>query len=199
MTLDELQRLRAAAGLADLLVGGVGIADPQVLRDRAVEQQRLLEHDADLATQAGEGDVADIGAVDGDVAGLRIVDAMQDRQRRRFAGTGAADQRYGVAGLGGERQILDCGLAAVITEGDVLERHIAADMIECDRALAFDDAGGGVEYREEFRQPWRIHEDAVDEAGHLFEPLDQHAGEAHEHHDLADRRLPPREQPQAEQ
>ena len=46
-----------------------------------------------------------------------------------------------------------------------------------------------VQHVEEFLQAWGLHEHAVDEAHHLFELLDQHGREAHEHHDLTDRRL----------
>ena len=49
--LDEIERLRALGRAAQLLVGRVGLADAQVLGDRAVEQQRLLEHHADVAAQ----------------------------------------------------------------------------------------------------------------------------------------------------
>ena len=46
--LDEFERLRAACREAHLLVGRVRLADLQILGDRAVEQQRLLEHHADV-------------------------------------------------------------------------------------------------------------------------------------------------------
>jgi len=39
---------------AQFVVGRIRLADAQVLRDRPVEQQRLLEHDADIVTQARE-------------------------------------------------------------------------------------------------------------------------------------------------
>ena len=51
IALDDVERLRARAGVAHLRLGGVGLADPQIVGDRAVEQQRLLEHHADVAAQ----------------------------------------------------------------------------------------------------------------------------------------------------
>ena len=48
---DEFERLRALERLDHLLVGGVRAADLEVLADRAREQHRLLEHDADVAPE----------------------------------------------------------------------------------------------------------------------------------------------------
>ena len=54
IALDEIERLRARGGLANLLVGRLRPADAQVLADRAVEQQHLLEHHADVPAQRRE-------------------------------------------------------------------------------------------------------------------------------------------------
>jgi len=55
-----------------------------------------------------------------------------------------------------------------------------------DRVGPVADRGHGIQHVEEFLQPRRLHEHVVDEADHLFELLDQHGCETHEHHDLAD-------------
>jgi len=96
--LDEVERLGALGGVAHFGLGGVGLADPQVFGDRAVEQQRLLVDDADVAPERGELDVADVDAVDLDHPGLRVEGAVEQRQRGRLAGPGAADQRDGFPG-----------------------------------------------------------------------------------------------------
>ena len=93
--LDEVERLGARGGVAHLGLGGVGLADPQIVGDRAVEQQRLLVDDADVAAERGELDVADVHAVDQDHPGLRVEGAVQQRQRGRLAGPGAADDGDG--------------------------------------------------------------------------------------------------------
>src|SRR5215217_3188770 len=54
----------ALVRLDHLLVGGLRPPDLEVLADRAREQHRLLEHDADVAAERGEADVADVVAVD---------------------------------------------------------------------------------------------------------------------------------------
>ncbi len=187
---DEFQRLRAACGDAHFLVGGVRLADAEVVGERAVEQQRLLEHHADVPPQRGQLQAADIHAVDLDDAGLRVEGAVQKRDRRRFAGAGRADQRDGLAGQGGKRNVLDRGPLAVIGKRDVVEFDEAGEAAGIHRAGPVAHRGHRVQHVEEFLQARRLHEHAVDEAHHLFELLDQHGRKTHEHHDLADRGLP---------
>ena len=170
-----------------LLLGRVGLADPQILGDRAVEQQHLLEHHADIAPQAREREGADVHAVDLHHARLRIEDAVQQRQRRRLAGAGRADQRDGLARQRGEGEIGDRGPLAVIGERDVLELDQAAHAAGIDRVGAVAHRRHGVEHVEELLQPRRVHHHAIGEMHDLFELADQHGGKAHEHDDLADR------------
>ena len=51
IAIDEIGGLRARRRRAQFVVSRIRLADAQVLRDRAVEQQRLLEHDADIVAQ----------------------------------------------------------------------------------------------------------------------------------------------------
>jgi len=43
-----LRSIRSSAGGAQLLLVRVRLADAQIFADRAVEQQRVLKHDADI-------------------------------------------------------------------------------------------------------------------------------------------------------
>ena len=79
---DELERLGALERLDHLLVGRLRAADLKVLADRAREQHRLLEHDADVAAERGEADVADIVAVDADLRRIAVEGAVQEAERR---------------------------------------------------------------------------------------------------------------------
>src|ERR1700683_560963 len=117
----ELGALGGGRGVADFGVGGVRLADAQVLRDRSVEQQSLLEHDADVAAQPDQLEVADIGAVDRDLTRLRIEGAIEQRQRRRLAAAGRPDQRDAVAGQRLEGQIGNCGTLVVIGKRYIFE------------------------------------------------------------------------------
>ena len=123
---------------------------------------------------------------------------MQQRERGGFAGAGRADQRDHFAGLRGEGEIGDGGPLAVIGERDVVEFDPPGQAAGIDRMRDVAHGGHGIEHVEEFLQPRRLHEHAVDEADDLFEPADQHGGEAHEHHDLADGGEALEEQPGAD-
>ena len=64
---ERLDELRGSGDLGrptDLLVGRVGAAVGDVVADGVGEEERVLEHDADLASQRVERDVAHVDAVD---------------------------------------------------------------------------------------------------------------------------------------
>ncbi len=194
---DELERLGARTSRAHLLFRSVGLADDQVLLDRPVEQQRLLKHHADVVAQARKLDAANVHPVDLDDARLRIEGAVQQRERRRFAGAGRADQRDRLAGQRRERHVGDRGPLAVVGERDVLELDHAAHAARIHRVGPVAHGRLGVEDVEEFLEPRRLHEEVVHEAHRLFQLRDQHGGKAHEHHDVADRGVTPIVQPDA--
>src|SRR5262249_58969909 len=78
---DEIQRLRPRGSAPHLVLGRVGLADAQVLGDRAVEQQALLKHHTDVAAERRELDRADVAAVDLDPSRLPVEAAVQERKR----------------------------------------------------------------------------------------------------------------------
>ena len=57
-------RPNGLGGGLDLGVAGVGAAVGDVVADRAGEQERLLGHDAELAPEGAEVEVAQVVAVD---------------------------------------------------------------------------------------------------------------------------------------
>ena len=95
---DHVVDLRAPGGGLHLGVGGVGPGVPQVLADRAVQQVGLLGDDADDAGEVGQGQVADVDAVDQHPAGRRVVEPGDQRGQRALARAGLADQRQRAAG-----------------------------------------------------------------------------------------------------
>ena len=62
--LDEVARLRDLERLPELVVGRVLVAEAQVARDGAAEQERLLGHEADAAPEVVAVHVADVDAVE---------------------------------------------------------------------------------------------------------------------------------------
>ena len=89
-----------------LLLGGVGIAVPQVVCDRAGEQPGLLRHVGDVLTQLVLGHVLDVAAVQEHAAVGRVEQAQHQPGDRRLAGTGRADDGGGLSAAAGERQVV---------------------------------------------------------------------------------------------
>src|SRR5215469_13594431 len=102
MALDKLSGLRALDCLSDVPLGGIGIADLEIFRDGPVEQKRLLENHTNIATQTRKLNVVNVASVDTDRSRLRIVDAVEQRHGRRFAGACCPNQGDDLAGIGGE-------------------------------------------------------------------------------------------------
>ena len=196
---DEIQRLRPLGCPPHLLFRRIGPADAQILRDRSVEQQTLLEHHADIAAQCRKLEGADVAAVDLDRARLRIEAAVQQRQRRGLARAGRADERDGLSRCRGEVQPKHRGRFAPVGKRHVLECDQALHATGIHRVRTVADRRDGVAHLEELLQLRRFHEHPIGESDRVLQAIDQHGGEAHEGDDLADRSQPLREQPGAEQ
>ena len=115
-TLYSINRAPARGPLPSryLLVGRVGFANTQVFRKGAIEQQRFLEHHADVVSKRANLDIAHIYSVDPDTSGLRIEGAMQQHKSGRFAGTGRADKGHRLPREGGKAQARNCWACAIV-------------------------------------------------------------------------------------
>src|SRR6266511_1713862 len=119
---DELVQVRGGGGGDQVVVGGVGLGVAQVLRDRGVEQEGVLEHHAQLRSPRLEGDLAQVGAVDEDPAGLGVVEAGDQGGDRGFPGAAGADQGDELAGGDVDGEVVDGRpVGAWVGERDVLE------------------------------------------------------------------------------
>ena len=72
---DEFVGVGGLGGGDDLLLGRAGLADRDVVADRAVEQEHVLADIGDLPAQRGARHVGDVLAVDGDGAAVGLVEA----------------------------------------------------------------------------------------------------------------------------
>ena len=93
---DEPVRLGAAGGVLDLGVGGVGLADAQVLADRAVEQAGVLEHHGHGVAERGQGEPRGCPCRRAGCGRVGVAQALEEGQRRGLAGAGGADQGHGL-------------------------------------------------------------------------------------------------------
>jgi len=99
---DEVVQLRRARRRLHLRVGRRRVAEADVLADREVEEDALLEDRPDLPAQRVERRPAQVDAVVGHAPAPRVVEAQQQGERGRLAAAARPDQRHG--GAGGDRQ-----------------------------------------------------------------------------------------------
>ena len=131
-------------GPGDLLVAGVQAAVADVLADRAAEQVRGLEHDAQVALEPVQAAPAVVHAVQQDRPGGGFVEPAQQADDRGLAAAGEADQGDGLAGADGEVEVLQHRLAVLVGKADVLEADLADPVgLAVDRD-AFGRVAGGL-------------------------------------------------------
>ena len=119
--LDERVGASQLRGGDHLLVGRVGPAVADVVHDRVAEQERVLQHDADLRAQAARGDVAHVDAVDRDRARRDVVEARDQVDHGRLARAGRADDGDRLARLGHQVDVAQHRLARLVLGPDVVE------------------------------------------------------------------------------
>ena len=98
--LGELIHARDAAGAQNLCFGRIGPREGDVLADRAVEQERVLQHHAKLRAVGIEPDRREIDAVDRTVPCVGRVERRDQPDDGRFAGARRPHQRRHGAGRG---------------------------------------------------------------------------------------------------
>ena len=89
---EELARRGRVGCRAHLLVGGLRPAVAQVRPGIGREDHRLLRHEADPGAKRHRVEIAQIGAVQQDRAGARVVEAHQQLEHAGLAGAGRTDQ-----------------------------------------------------------------------------------------------------------
>ena len=82
---------RTAASISPRADVGAAVGD--VGRDGIAEEIGFLEDECDLRAQAGEGEVANVDAVDQDAAGAGVVEAGEKIDEGGLAGAGRSDDR----------------------------------------------------------------------------------------------------------
>ena len=88
-------------------------AEPDVVRDRAGEQERVLQHDAEAPAQRVQVLLAHVHAVHQDLPALDVVEAHHQRGDGGLAGAGVADDGGGLVRLDDEADAAQDPLDAV--------------------------------------------------------------------------------------
>ena len=116
-------RIGVARRRFDLVARGVGLAEPQVLFDGAVEQVSVLVDNRDHSAERFGIERLDVVTADLDRAALRVEEAQQQPRNRGLAGAARPDDADLLAGGDSEGQPVMGGAApAGIGEPDILER-----------------------------------------------------------------------------
>ena len=147
---DELVRIGVARRDLDLVAGGVGLAEPQIVFDGAVEQVGVLVDHGDHSAERFGIERLDVVPADLDRAALRVEEAQQQFCNRRLAGAARPDNADLLAGGDSEGQpVMGSAAPARIGEMDVLESYGRQER-PADRRLAgrlFGNQGFGGEQR----------------------------------------------------
>ena len=126
-------------GLLDLLGGGVGCTEGDVVTDGIGEEEGLLGHEADVAAEGLEGEGADGAVVDEDGAGDGVLKAGDEVNEGGFAGAGGAYDGEAAAGGDAEVDVVKDDRTVGVGEGQVAKFDFACDGV-C--------RGGGWKYRD---------------------------------------------------
>ena len=124
---DEFVRVRGPRGLLDLLGRRIQPSVTEVLGDRPLKQDRVLQHDRDLLAQRSHTVIPHVDAVDEHAARSRVVKPRNQTDERRLARARQANQRDHFAGLGREVDVVQDPGAVGVVEADALELDIARD------------------------------------------------------------------------
>ena len=76
-----------------------GIAEPDVVGNRAGKQMDVLEHQTEEAANVSHIELADVDAVNADPAALDVVEPQQQIDERRLARAGGTDDTETLARL----------------------------------------------------------------------------------------------------
>ena len=118
---------RAASSISSSVA--VRLGEAEVLAHGGVEEVGLLRDDADGVGERVEGELAQVGAVDRHGALLGVVQPRGEVAERRLAGAGLTHQRGARARGDRDVDVAQRPLVAV-AEPDVVEAHLAADVVQ---------------------------------------------------------------------
>jgi len=184
---DEVVCGGGRGGCLDFGVGGVGAAKGDVVANGTGKEIGFLQHDADLAPHAVQGDIAHVPVIDEDAAFAHVVETGDKVDNGRFAATGSPQEGDGLAWLGLEGDVLEDGFTAIeVAEGHVGKanaavhlRHRLCARFVCDFVFSVEDfeyafgAGAGLAHLGDDKAELAYGEEDIDEIEGEFLPFTQ--------------------------
>ena len=119
--LDEFIRIGGFGRCQDFLPCSIQPSVEDVVVYRIVEQVGFLGYDAHLFPEGSHGHIPDVMVIDEDGSFRHIIETGQQVGNGRFPCTAGTHQSNGLAGLGGERQVLQDGFIRIVGEGHIPE------------------------------------------------------------------------------
>ena len=104
---------------------GIGFRKRNVVADRIVEQERLLEHHTDVLSQLAHVEPTQIDAIQCDAALLHVVKAQQQPNDGALAGSSGTHQRDRLPWRNGHTHSVEHLVVIPVTKHHVFERHRA--------------------------------------------------------------------------
>jgi len=119
---DVLVDLGGLGGADDPLILGPGVGIGDVVAHGGIEQERLLLHQPDVFAKTGEGDLADVAAVQRDPSAGHVVEAWDQVRQGRLAAAGRSDDAKSASRPHLEADVAQHRLAArIVREIHMLE------------------------------------------------------------------------------
>ena len=166
--LDELMGGRSLGRSDDLLrIRLDAIRD--VVRDRAREEDALLQHEPDLVANPAQTALAQIVPVDQHAPVERVIEPGNQRRERRLAGTRATDHRNALAGGDEQRESVQRRTLAVVAEDHAVKLDLAggatsvvAVLRVVEHVVGREDLGHAIGPRERLRDPAPLARDCAE-------------------------------------
>ena len=167
--LDDRIDAGGGRGGADLLVGGIGPGEGDVVADGRPQELGVLEDEGHGAEELALAHVAQVGAADAHGPGVRVGEARDEGGQGGFARARGAEQSGHGSRLEGEGGVVD-GEGLPVGVGDMIDLHPGAVVAPHapSRAAAAGGEHGGVEHVDEAQGGG---------AGDLVGPGDRHDGD----------------------
>lgn len=125
---DEGFRADHAGSFRHFLVGGIGAAVADIIRDRAGEKVRRLQDVAEVGLKPQLTARAVIRAVDEDFSLRRLIEAADEVDDGGLAAAGFADKGNSLPVLDVQVEVLQHLFALFVAEGDVLKVNVADEL-----------------------------------------------------------------------